>query len=121
MAVSFIGEKTGVPGENHHLPQIIDKLDHLYNNNPINAIVNAASNISSMPLIQADVFVVLLMNELTNFTIVVIGKLGKLVHKQNYSHDFFFTYLGLYLSTYIKTVISNTGRSICFNSTVSYT
>jgi hypothetical protein len=85
MVKFFIGEKTGVPGENHHLPQIIDKLDHLYNNNTINAIVNAASNISSMPLIQADVFVVLLMNELKNFTIVVIGKLGKLVHKQNYS------------------------------------
>jgi hypothetical protein len=37
----------------------------------------------------ADVFVALFMNEHKNFTIAVIGKLGKLVHKQNCSHDFF--------------------------------
>ena len=30
------------------------------------------------------------MNELKNLTNVVIGKLGKLVHKQNCSHDFFY-------------------------------
>jgi hypothetical protein len=29
------------------------------------------------------------MNELSNSTNIVIGKLGKLVHKQNGSHDFF--------------------------------
>jgi hypothetical protein len=40
-------------------------------------------------MLQADVFVVLFMNELKNLTNVVIGKLGKVVHKQNYSHDFF--------------------------------
>ena len=44
-------------------------------NTPSNAIVNVASNISYRPLF------------LTN---VVIGKLGKLVHKQNCSHDLFF-------------------------------
>jgi len=30
------------------------------------------------------------MNELKNVTNVVIGKLGKLVHKQKCSHNFFF-------------------------------
>jgi hypothetical protein len=34
-------------------------------------------------------FVVLFMNEFKNLTYVVIGKLGKLVHKQNCCHDFF--------------------------------
>ena len=42
-----------------------------------------------MQLIQADVFTVLIMNEHKNLTNVVIGKLGKLVHKQNCTHDFF--------------------------------
>jgi hypothetical protein len=32
-------------------------------------------------MLQADVFAVLLMNELNNFTNVVIGTSGKLVHK----------------------------------------
>jgi hypothetical protein len=48
--------------------------------------------ISYRPLIQgtdtffvhADVFAILFMNKLKNLTNVVIGKLGKLVHKQNY-------------------------------------
>jgi len=52
------------------------------------AIVNAASNISYRPSVQVDVFAVLFMNELKNLTNVVIGKLGKLVHKQTCSHDF---------------------------------
>jgi len=60
---------------------------YLYNNTPSNAIVNAASR----PLIQADVtyrcFAVPFMIYLTN---VVIDTLGKLVHKQNCSHDFYF-------------------------------
>ena len=55
----------------------------LYNNTPSNAIVNAVSNISYRPLIQADVFGVLSMYELNNLTNVVIGKLGKLVHKRS--------------------------------------
>ena len=37
--------------------------------------------------------VVLFMNELKNLTNVVIGKLGKLVHKQNCSHYFFFYFI----------------------------
>ena len=41
-------------------------------------------------MLQSDVFAVLLMNELKNLTNVVIGKLGKLVHIQNSSHDFFY-------------------------------
>ena len=64
----------------------------LCNNTPSNAIVNATSTISYMPLIHADVFAVLIMNEHKNLTNVVIGKLGKLVHKQNCSHDFFYFY-----------------------------
>ena len=46
----------------------------MYNNTPSNAIVNAASNISYKPLIQADVFAVLFMNELKNLTNVLLGK-----------------------------------------------
>ena len=42
-----------------------------------------------MPLIQADVFAVFVMNELKNFPNVVIGILCKLVQEQNCSHDFF--------------------------------
>jgi hypothetical protein len=61
----------------------------LYKNVPSNAIVNAATNISYRQLIQADVFAVLFMNELKNLTNVVIGKLGKLAHKKNCSHNFF--------------------------------
>jgi hypothetical protein len=34
-------------------------------------------------------FAILFMNELYNLTNAVIGKLGKLVHKKNDSHDFF--------------------------------
>ena len=41
-------------------------------------------------LIQADVFAVLLMNELKTLTNVVIWILDKLVHKQSRSHDFLF-------------------------------
>ena len=33
------------------------------------------------------------MNELKNLTNVVIGKLGKLVHEQNCSHDLFCTFV----------------------------
>ena len=46
---------------------------YLYNNTSSNAIVNVASNISYRPLIQADVFVDLFMNELKNLTNAVIG------------------------------------------------
>ena len=42
------------------------------------------------PMLQADVFVVLIMNEHNNLTNVVIGKLGKLVHTKNCSHDCFY-------------------------------
>ena len=35
------------------------------------------------------------MNELKNWTNVVIGKLGNLVHKQNCSHDFFILFNNL--------------------------
>ena len=63
-----------------------------------NAIVNAASNINYRPLLEtADtaavrgrLFAVLFMSELKNLTNVVIGKLGKHVHKQNCSHHFSF-------------------------------
>jgi hypothetical protein len=65
----------------------------LHNNTPNNDIVNAASNISHRPLIQIDVFAVLFMNELKNLTNVVIGKLDKLVHKQNCSHNFLFYFI----------------------------
>jgi hypothetical protein len=66
----------------------------LYNNTPSHAIVNAASNINYRPLLEtADtaavrgrLFAVLFMSELKNLTNVVIGKLGKHVHKQNCSH-----------------------------------
>ena len=53
----------------------------LYNNTLSNVIINATSNISYRPLIQADVFAVLFKNVRKNLTNVVIGKLGKLVHK----------------------------------------
>jgi hypothetical protein len=56
----------------------------LYNNTPSNATLNTASNISYRPLIQADVLQFFFMNELKNLSNVVIGKLGKLVHKQNW-------------------------------------
>jgi len=59
---------------------------NLYNNTTSNAIVNVASNISYMRLLEA-VYAVRFMNELKNLTNIVIGKLGKLVHKQNCSHD----------------------------------
>ena len=59
----------------------------LYNATTNNAIVNVASNISYILLLEANVFAVLFMNELNNLTNVAIGKLGKLVHKQNCSHD----------------------------------
>jgi hypothetical protein len=60
---------------------------------PSNVIVNAASIISYRPLIQADVCAVLFMNELNNLMNVLIGKLGKLDHKQNCYHDFFYIYI----------------------------
>ena len=57
-------------------------------------IIDAASKHIYRPLIQADAtarcFACLIMNELKNLTNIVIGKLGKLVHKQNCSHDFLF-------------------------------
>ena len=62
----------------------------VYNNTPSNATVNAASNISCMTLLEADVFAVLFMNELKK---VVIRNFGKLVHKQNCSHDFFLFFI----------------------------
>ena len=65
----------------------------IYSNTPSNTIVNAASNISYRPSVQVNVFAVLFMNELKNLTNVVIGKLGKLVHKQTCSHDFFFYFI----------------------------
>jgi hypothetical protein len=49
-----------------------------------------ASNISYIPLIQAYGCAVLFMNELKNLTNVVIGILGRHIHKQNCSHDLFF-------------------------------
>jgi hypothetical protein len=42
-----------------------------------------------MSMLQADVFAVLFMS-LINLTNVVIGKLDKLAHKQNCSHEFYF-------------------------------
>ena len=62
----------------------------LYNATTNNAIVNVASNISYRPSVQVNVFAVLFMNELKILTNIVIGKLGKLVHKQTCSHDFKF-------------------------------
>ena len=59
---------------------------NLCNNTTSNAIVNAASNISYRPLLEA-VFAVLFMNKFKNLTNIVTGKLGTLVHKQNCSHD----------------------------------
>jgi hypothetical protein len=67
-----------------------------------------------MSMLQADVLAVLFMNELKNLTNVVIGNLGKLVHKQNCSHNFLFyfinyniiivqvTHLGRHLSTCVE-------------------
>jgi len=122
---------------------------YLYNKTASNAIVNAASNISYRPLIQAN---------------VVIGK--QYVHKQNCSHDFYFNFINYHIiivqdrfitietkefavlhrtgfffrmSTQVKAevrttkaftwvrmwkkkpVIFNTGRFFYFNSYVSYT
>jgi len=62
----------------------------LYTVTTNNAIVNVASNISYRPSVQVNVFAVLFMNELKNLTNIVIGKLGKLFHKQTCSHDFNF-------------------------------
>jgi hypothetical protein len=66
-------------------------VSNLYKN-----IVNAASNINYTPLLETDdtaavggrCFAILFMNELKNLTNVVIGKLGKHVHKQNYIRNF---------------------------------
>jgi len=44
-------------------------------------------------MLQADVFAFLFINKLKNLTNVVIAKLGKLVHKQNCSHDFLFYFI----------------------------
>ena len=44
-------------------------------------------------MLQEEVFAVLFMNELKNLTNVVIGKLGKLVHKQDCSRDFYFYFM----------------------------
>jgi hypothetical protein len=46
---------------------------------------------------QTDAFAVLFINQLKNLTNVVIGKLGKLVHKQNCSHHFCFILSLLYI------------------------
>jgi len=73
------------------IPSVVGgKYLYLYNNTPNNNIVNAVSNISYRPLIQVCVFAVLFMNELKNLTDAVIGKLGKLVHKQNIYRYFCF-------------------------------
>jgi hypothetical protein len=61
----------------------------LYNNFTSNIIVNPASNISYMPLLEAHIFEVLFMYELKNLTNAVIRKLVKLDHKQNCFHDNF--------------------------------
>jgi hypothetical protein len=55
---------------------------YLYNNNLNNAIENAASNISYMPLIHTDIF-----------ANVVIEKLGKPVHKENCYRTFSFYFI----------------------------
>ena len=55
-------------------------------------------------MLQTDVFAVLFMNKLKNLTNVVIGKLSKLVHKQNCSTTFF----NLYILTYLMPVTSVT-------------
>ena len=60
----------------------------MYNNTHSNVIVNAASNISYKSLLEAAVFAVL--ESLTN---IVIGKLGKFVHKQNNSRDIFYFFI----------------------------
>jgi hypothetical protein len=41
-------------------------------------------------MLQVGVLAVLTMNAIKNLTNVVIGKLGKLSHKQNCSHNFYF-------------------------------
>ena len=48
-------------------------------------------------MLQAGVFAVLFMIELKNLTNVVIGKLGKLVHKQKCSRDFFLFFYFFFL------------------------
>ena len=40
-------------------------------------------------MLQVGVLAVLTMNAIKNLTNVVIGKLGKLVHKHNSSHNFY--------------------------------
>ena len=79
-------------------------------------------------MLQAGVFAVLFMNELKNLTNIVIGKLGKLVHKQKYSHDFFLSkkiiasllYMldSLLLKQKNIPVLDITDFLICFNNTV---
>ena len=43
-------------------------------------------------MLEAAVFAVIFMNKLKDFTNVVVGNIGKVVHKQNCSHDFFLFY-----------------------------
>jgi len=38
-------------------------------------------------MLEAAVFAVIFMNKLKDFTNVVVGNIGKVVHKQNCSHD----------------------------------
>ena len=70
-----------------------------------------------MPLIHADVFAVLIMNEHKNLTNVVIGKLGKLVHKQNCSHDFFIfiNYNIIIVQVRYLTIETNEATRIVYN------
>jgi len=70
---------------------------NLNNNTLINAIVNTASNISYRTLLEAAdtgrCFAVHFMKELTNLTNVVLGKLGKFLHKETVHTLFLFSKL----------------------------
>ena len=102
----------------------------MYYNTPSNVIVNAVSNISYRPMLQADVFEVLFMNELKNLTNVVNTFTNKTVLTTFfYSINFKIIIVQvIYITIETKDVLDIMGfcfwflcRFFCFNSTVSYT
>ena len=102
----------------------------MYNNTPSNVIVNAVSNISYRPMLQAVVFEVLFMNELKNLTTVVNTFTNKTVFTTFfYSINFKIIIVQVrYITIETKDALDIMGfcfwflcHFFCFNSTVSYT
>jgi hypothetical protein len=68
------------------------------------------------------------MNELKNLTNVTMGKLGKLLHKQNCSQDFFYIINYSIVIVQVRCITIETKLPVlditdffCFNCNVSYT